>query len=120
MINSNLIIKKLINAINVYPSIINLKREIREDDGMGGYKILGIEDVVTFNGFLDKTGSSFSISFSEGGKIEKTSKLVLVVPFSEDFKILKNDFFMLDDINYVVVNPNLQFDVCYLAELEVS
>lgn len=119
MINKALMIRKITNAINVYPSIIELKREIREDDGMGGYTVTGLDDVFTFKAFLNTGSSSFSISFSEGGKVEKISKITLVVPFSEDFKILKDDLFTLNDITYVVKNPNLQLEVCYLSELEV-
>lgn len=119
MINKQLLIRKVKKAIEVYPSIIELKREIKEDDGMGGYNVTGVDDVATFNAFLNNEGSSLSISFSDGGKVEKVSKSTLLVAYSEEFKLLKDDSFTLDGIDYRVKNPNLQFDVCYLAELEV-
>lgn len=119
MINKQLMIRKITNAINVYPSQIELKREIREDDGMGGYIVTGVDDVATFKAFFNNAGSSLSISFSDGGKVEKVSKSTLVVPYSDDFKIMKGDLFTLDSIDYKVSNPNLQLGICYLAELEV-
>lgn len=119
MISRDLLIKKIAKAIEVYPSTIELKREQRTDDGMGGYIIDGVEDVATFKAFLDCQKSSISVSISEGGKVVNYSNIRLIVPYSNDFKILKGDTFSLDGVTYRVKNPNLQLDVCYLAELEV-
>lgn len=118
MINKDIMIRKITKAINVYPTEIDLKREIREDDGMGGYLVTGEKDVKIFRAFLDMSGSSLSVAFSDGGKVERITKITLLVPFSNEFEILKGDYFKLNNVTYRVKNPNLQFDICYLAELE--
>lgn len=119
MINTDFLIERVKEAIALYPSKIELKREKTSDDEMGGYIIDGEEDVATFDGLFDNTGSSLSITISDAAKVEKVSKLSLVVAFSKDFTILKGDYFTLDGVKYKIKNPNLQLNTCYICELEM-
>ena len=119
MMNRDFLIKKITNAINVYPSIINLKREKRSDDGMGGYTVDSVEDIATFKAFFESSKSSVSLSVSEGGRVTKVSNITLTVPFSDEFVLKKGDFFNLNGTEYRITNPNPQLNICYIAELEV-
>lgn len=121
MINSKNIISQLVRAINTYPTEINLKRDIYIEnfDKMGGRKFDHTEDVATFNGFINTSDSSFSIVFKDGGKVERIGKIVLIVPFSDEFSIKIGDYFVANGIKYRVKYPNLQLNICYLAELEI-
>lgn len=117
--NREFLIKRLIQCIDVYPSKIDLKRENRVDDGMGGYTIEGYTNVASFNAFLNTKSSSLSIKVSDGARVENLNKVTLIVPFSKEYELMKGDIFILGDVTYRIKNPNPQLDVCYVAELEV-
>lgn len=118
MINKKDLLRKVIKAIDSYPTNIYLNRKPLLDDGLGG-STEGEEILVSsFKGFIDKDNSKLSIAISDGG-ISRKLEATLIAPYDGSFEIQKGDYFFDKGIKYTVKNPNLQLDVCYLAELEV-
>ena len=119
MLNKERIIAQVVNAINVYPSQITIKRNLIKDDGMNGFIVIGESIVANVTGFIDTSNSSVSKSSSDSGNVYKKEKIQLILPYSKDYELMIGDFFIYKDTKYRVKNPNMQFEVCYLAELEV-
>lgn len=119
MLNRKSIISQIVNAINVYPSEITIMRENRVSDGFEGYIVDGEITVANVTGFIDTSGLSFSIANGDGGIVLKKEKIQLILPYSEDYELKRGDYFTHKGTNYRVKNPNMQFEICYLAEIEV-
>lgn len=116
--NKQRIITQVTKAISTYPSIINLKRTIKNNDGLGGYTATE-SDVATFDGFIDVSGSSLAIVIGDGGTVSRVKKISLILAYNESFTVEIGDYFNANGTDYKVVYPNNLFDVCYICELEV-
>lgn len=119
MLNKKSIIAQVVSAIKVYPSNLEIMRENRVSDGFEGYIVDGAKLVASVTGFIDTSGLSFSIAKGDGGTVVKKEKIQLILPYSEGYELKQGDYFTHKGITYRVKNPNMQFEICYLAEIEV-
>lgn len=115
MINKKLIKRQVKNAIEVNPTIIELKREEKIDLGRDDFETKEVA-VATFKGFFDKSDSRVNIT-NEGANITRAFNFILIC-VKEDFKIKVGDYFYLEGIKYLVTYPKNNYNIYYECNLE--
>ena len=122
MINVVAIRNKIQQAIDKMPTVINLKRYSKVSDGMGGFAKASIPtNVATFNALLDNSSHGIittQLTDSAVLNIEKTNKLYVV--YDTNFIVLKDDFFIVNNIRYIIKNAVniLNMNIYYECDLE--
>lgn len=118
--------KQVEKAISINPTVIELKRAEKIDDGMNGFNEIE-SDVATFNGFIDDSSHSiWQDRMNESGTVQRTRNITLLA-VCDNFEIQKDDYFVvgadedfdIEGIKYKVIYPGKIVDGIYNADLEV-
>ena len=119
MINIIRIRQQVQKAIEALPSLIDLKRIDKIDDGFGGYTE-GEIPVKLFNGFIDFSTSKpqIEIYLEDKGAITSAKNITLLAAYDPSFEIKKDDYFMFKGTKYRIRYPINQFDIYWECELE--
>lgn len=123
MINVISIRGKIAQAINKMPTEINLCRYTKIPDGMNGYINSDVaEEVAWFNALLDNSKHSLNIgdtSIVDAATVSIARDSKLYVVYDDSFDILKDDFFIVENVKYTIKNaPNiLNMNIYYECDL---
>ena len=119
-LNIERIRKQVKKAIEVAPFVVNMKRQLYEDDGFGGRTPGEVVDAFSGICLFDNSGDGpFSLVQSDGGREKEQSGPYLIVVYETPNQILEEDFFEYAGSRYEVIKVTnvLALNIYYQVRL---
>ena len=121
--NAGSIRQKIAQAIKKMPTVIALYRNVKVDDGMGGYTMSDTPILIaTAEGLLDNSKHSFiSPVIVDAGRVTSKKTHTLILVYDSTFTVLKDDFFTVNGTPYKINNVEniLNLNIYWDCDLEV-
>lgn len=96
---ANKIKPKIVKVIDKFPTYVDIYRDMKNDFGEPNGKDL----VCSIKGFFHESTSTISVSLSDKGEVRKNKQAFLMIAYDDtSINIKENDYFMLDNVKYVI------------------
>ena len=117
---ANKIKPKIQKVIDKFPTYVDIYRDVKNEFGEPGGKDL----VCSVKGFYHEGNTQISAITTDKGQVKRSKQMFLMVVYDEDtIKIKENDYFLLDNVKYIIKDLgnqnrlNIYFDMlverCY-------
>lgn len=111
---ANKIKPKIQKVIDKFPTYVDIYRDAKNEFEEPNGKDL----VCSVKGFYHEGNTQISAITTDKGKVKRSKQMVLMVIYDEDtIKIKENDYFLLDNVKYVIRDKgnqnrlNIYFDM---------
>ena len=96
---ANRIKPKIQKVIDKFPTYADIYRDVKNEFGEPGRKDL----VCSVKGFYHEGNTQISAITTDKGQVKRSKQMFLMVVYDEDtVKIKENDYFLLDDVKYII------------------
>ena len=90
---------KVKKVIDKFPTYVDIYRNVKNEFGEPGGKDL----VCSVKGFYHEGNTQISAITTDKGQVKRSKQMFLMVIYDEDtVKIKENDYFLLDDVKYII------------------
>nr|DAK00634.1 MAG TPA: hypothetical protein [Caudoviricetes sp.] len=96
---ANKIKPKIQKVIDKFPTYVDIYRDVKNEFGEPEGKDL----ICSIKGFYHKGNNLISTITTDKGQVKRNNQKFLMVIYDEDtIRIKENDFFILDDVKYII------------------
>ena len=96
---ANKIKPKVKKVIDKFPTYVDIYRDVKNEFGEPGGKDL----VCSVKGFYHEGNTQISAITTDKGQVKRSKQMFLMVIYDEDtVKIKENDYFLLDNVKYII------------------
>ena len=96
---ANKIKPKVKKVIDKFPTYVDIYRDVKNEFGESEGKDL----VCSVKGFYHEGNTQISAITTDKGQVKRSKQMFLMVVYDEDtVKIKENDYFLLDNVKYII------------------
>ena len=96
---ANKIKPKIKKVIDKFPTYVDIYRDIKNEYGEHGGKDL----ICSVKGFYHEGKTQISAITTDKGQVKRSKQIFLMVMYDDTtVKIKENDYFLLDDVRYII------------------
>ena len=96
---TNKIKPKIQKVIDKFPTYVDIYRDVKNEFGQP----IGKDLVCSVKGFYNEGNTQISAITTDKGQVKRSKQMFLMVVYDEDtIQIKENDYFLLDNIKYII------------------
>ena len=96
---ANKIKPKIQKVIDKFPTYVDIYRDVKNEFG----EPVGKDLICTVKGFYHEGNTQISTITTDKGQVKRSKQIFLMVVYDDTtVKIKENDYFLLDDVKYII------------------